>query len=462
MIPFSTLFSIKFLVLSFNESYLVSPIDEGIEKIDVSLHSLGFEEMNIKFIPDINPIINSHTELHPYIDKILKSSFLIRFFHNVYFGLNDLNKKWYNNTVLLVFSIDKSLLNNPFYDFLLYEFHHYVQFGFGMSYNSIYRIAEDAAIMTLWKTLPINCNENLSSDDFQRKFVILDLITRTIGDISALYYESSQCKGYFQFINNKEEFHGIELKNKLTFYGENDRIIRKLLEAAKSFPLVILDDRIIGIATEELTTADKYTIHILGHLTWEYRINDVTQFVYVDSMYKFPSSNASRSKVENTLERLFSINKNEIANFLDIVCFACKGHGAIIIVANNANSEAKRLCKLNRGILVNPFRIFDVNQQTITDLTSIDGAIMLDNSGHCYAFGVILDGRATIPGAPSRGARYNSAKNYIALKAKGKSDHKFMAVVISEDGMIDVFASDSTDFTETNRNYFSRFNVFNN
>lgn len=250
------------------------------------------------------------------------------------------------------------------------------------------------------------------------------------------------------------------MKNKLTFYGENDRLIRKLLEVAKSFPLVVLEDKIIGIATEELTTTEKYTIHILGHLTWEYRINDITQFIYVDSMYKFPSSNASREKVASSLVRLFSINESEIANFLDIISYACKGHGAIIIVTNNADSEAKRLCKLNRGILIKPFRIFGVNPQTIRDLTSVDGAIILDNSGQCYAFGVILDGKATIPGTSSRGARYNSTKNYIALKAKSKCDHKYMAVVISEDGMMDVFASDSNDFTETNKNFFSHFAVF--
>ena len=44
----------------------------------------------------------------------------------------------------------------------------------------------------------------------------------------------------------------------------------------------------------------------------------------------------------------------------------------------------------------------------------------------CYGFGVILDGEARIKGERARGARYNSACNYIA----GKNE---CAIIISED-----------------------------
>jgi len=38
----------------------------------------------------------------------------------------------------------------------------------------------------------------------------------------------------------------------------------------------------------------------------------------------------------------------------------------------------------------------------------------LDTNGYCYVLGVILDGRAIVPGETSRGARYNSVNNYVA------------------------------------------------
>jgi hypothetical protein len=51
------------------------------------------------------------------------------------------------------------------------------------------------------------------------------------------------------------------------------------------------------------------------------------------------------------------------------------------------------------------------------------------------AIGAILDGLATDAGYPSRGARYNSAIRYVA-----SSSHACLAIVVSEDGMINVVA----------------------
>lgn len=450
-------FSIRFLVLSLDESYLISPTSNSIEKIDVSLKDLNFKESDMMYIDDINPILGQkHLSICKHIDAVLDSYIPIRFFDKMYFGLKDINKKWKDSKVLLLFFVDKAKLEEPFYVSLIYEFYEFVQFKDTWTYNDVYRISEDAALLTLQKTLPIHYDLE-KTEEFQRKFVILDLITRTINDIATLYYESSQCNGYFQFIENKQVFCGIELKNKITFYSENDRIIRKLLETAKSFPLVVMQDKIVGIATDEIVCKNKYTIHIIGHLTWEYRINDIPQFVYRDSMYKYPYSRIDKKEISNKLIKLFDIDKFRIKQFLDIIDFSCNGHGALLIITDNAKIESQRLCNLNRGILVEPFTIFDITQQVITEITSIDGAIILDITGKCYAFGVILDGNAIIHGSPSRGARYNSAKNYIAWKNENEQNHKYMAVVISEDGMVNTFPTDSFD---TKKNYFSHFDIF--
>jgi hypothetical protein len=49
---------------------------------------------------------------------------------------------------------------------------------------------------------------------------------------------------------------------------------------------------------------------------------------------------------------------------------------------------------------------------------------------------VILDGRASGRGDGTRGARYNSALRYIESSA-----YPCLAVVVSEDGMVDVLTS---------------------
>ncbi|HOX40391.1 MAG TPA: DNA integrity scanning protein DisA nucleotide-binding domain protein [Candidatus Brocadiia bacterium] len=70
------------------------------------------------------------------------------------------------------------------------------------------------------------------------------------------------------------------------------------------------------------------------------------------------------------------------------------------------------------------------------DRHPVDGAVILDFGGRCYAIGAILDGMATKNGNPARGARYNSALRYVEMKKQQGKD--CIAVVVSEDGTVDV------------------------
>lgn len=74
-----------------------------------------------------------------------------------------------------------------------------------------------------------------------------------------------------------------------------------------------------------------------------------------------------------------------------------------------------------------------------TSITNIDGAAMLDKSGTCHGFGVILDGECVVKGNPSRGARFNSAYNYIAARKMARQSA--VAIVISEDRTMDVITT---------------------
>lgn len=211
----ASFFNVCFLVLSYTESYLISPLyPNEIAKIEASLSSVGFDKANIKYIDDINPVLNSHCDLCPYVNKILNDYIPISIFKKCFFGLYDLNNKWNGNKVLLVFFIDKAQISNPFYASLLLEFYRFVQFESFTSYNDVYRISENAANLTLQKTLPFDKNLSLGSQEGQKQFVLLDQIMRTMNDVSSLYYESSECKGYFQFVEKNNEFSGIKLKKR--------------------------------------------------------------------------------------------------------------------------------------------------------------------------------------------------------------------------------------------------------
>lgn len=103
-------------------------------------------------------------------------------------------------------------------------------------------------------------------------------------------------------------------------------------------------------------------------------------------------------------------------------------YGALLIISSDAEKEAKILCsKFKRGTLIDKLDFSKESNLPLLDgIAAVDGAVLVDFSGNCYAFGVILDGDAKVEGDVSRGARYNSSLNYVA----GKNRY---AVIVSED-----------------------------
>ncbi|MCI5126192.1 MAG: hypothetical protein D3925_17385 [Candidatus Electrothrix sp. AR5] len=101
----------------------------------------------------------------------------------------------------------------------------------------------------------------------------------------------------------------------------------------------------------------------------------------------------------------------------------------MLVISSGAKDEADRLA--TEGTCISPKTL---TANLLRNLTSIDGAVLLNPKGTCYALGVILDGIATKDGNPARGARYNSAIRYIH-----SSKHSALAVVVSEDGGVNFF-----------------------
>jgi hypothetical protein len=96
----------------------------------------------------------------------------------------------------------------------------------------------------------------------------------------------------------------------------------------------------------------------------------------------------------------------------------------MVVVAEDAPAEAARLSA--QGSPVEPRFL---SAQEARAAARIDGAVLLDPAGKCYAIGVVLDGQAS----PSRGARFNSALRYVLDQGVRR-----LAVVRSDDGGVDV------------------------
>lgn len=104
-------------------------------------------------------------------------------------------------------------------------------------------------------------------------------------------------------------------------------------------------------------------------------------------------------------------------------------HGALLVIAHDAEDEVKRLCDTyGRGTRIAKVSMIGETKtkNMLTGLASVDGAVFMDLEGQCHAFGVILDGEAKTRGKSDQGSRHNSANNYIAGENR-------IAVIVSED-----------------------------
>jgi len=100
----------------------------------------------------------------------------------------------------------------------------------------------------------------------------------------------------------------------------------------------------------------------------------------------------------------------------------------MLIISSDAAGEAKRLHP--QASRVTPTA---VSPGVLTQLTSMDGGIIIDSQGLCYAVGVILDGTACGGESSARGSRFNNAIRYVHSVAPDA-----VVVVYSADGKIDI------------------------
>ena len=137
-------------------------------------------------------------------------------------------------------------------------------------------------------------------------------------------------------------------------------------------------------------------------------------------------------------------DEDKVDSLAEVIKAAWKQrHGTTMLITDDsAKDDIIRLCSKDRG-----YEIFDVelwtNDNYTEMLTSIDGAVVIDSYGKCYAIGVILDGKTIVAGNMARGARYNSARNYIATLKK--QNMWAVAVVISEDRTMDVISTEDIE-----------------
>ena len=257
----------------------------------------------------------------------------------------------------------------------------------------------------------------------------------TCNTISSLRYEGAGSVGKLLLAKrhhpNLTEVFALTCPTPLTDY----RAVRKLLEMTTPDVHLLADgENVYALGRQtghyDATREDLFTIHFTTHYAWEVQhAGHVLMRVHY-GLPNLPRPRLHRARFRRDLRRTFGLTDvHKVEKLWDVVLEASRQkHGTLLVITTEALAEADRLklqCTLVEPVVLTPL---------ITRLvTSIDGAVLLDPAGYCYSIGVILDGKASGNGDSARGARYNSALRYVQSSA-----HPCLAVVVSEDGLVDV------------------------
>jgi hypothetical protein len=254
--------------------------------------------------------------------------------------------------------------------------------------------------------------------------------------ISALPYEHRQCLGDLVIATAADArvSSTVVLRERIPFEREEARSVRKLLESTSSASALLCDAQTVyGLGQERLVESSQRLrrVKFSGHGSWSLLVGDDTIMHVRDGVPGLPMAPVNEGRFRNAVCALQpELATDALPRLMDLVRAAARtDHGVILVFAKDPTRAVQDLGP--QCMAVEPFVL---TADRLTELSRVDGAIVLGLDGQCHAFGAILDGRA----APSledrsRGARYNSAVRYVAQSA-GTA----IAIVVSSDRMANV------------------------
>ena len=279
-------------------------------------------------------------------------------------------------------------------------------------------------------------------------------IFTNINELSLLTYEKNKTNGsiYFIFADEMDKYSKYVFKflKRIPFSSENCKLLRKYLEltdAKNNIGLISDTNYIYGIGIED-PELNYFNVIYKSGFSWDLLQKDVKLFsvknnkIYIENEDIFLREFATIYKQEfsNVFE---SSNLKNIQNC--ILALLRENKGAILVISNKSKEIINEHYK-DLSTLIDTIKLDDNN---IKKLSSIDGAIFIDEMANCYGFGAILDGLDTQKGNPARGSRYNSSQRFFAYyKEKYAADNiKLLVFILSDDGNYDIFPQ-KTDWYE--------------
>ncbi|MCP3880251.1 MAG: hypothetical protein GY701_17955 [Sulfitobacter sp.] len=259
-------------------------------------------------------------------------------------------------------------------------------------------------------------------------------IFEDINAIAAQRYEGASANGRIILARNNHPAVSVALKMEAPVPTRRRRAVRKLLELSGDDMALLCDGfKIHGLGRTDGydgSDQDLFEIVVPKSATWELSHAGLPLMRSANGLASLPTPRVMRDRFDDTSERLFT---GQSETDRDIVWQVIEGaleeaHGTMVVISAAAPAEAARLS--GQATPIDPQVLAP---ELVAHVTPIDGALLIDSAGVCYAIGTILDGAAIEAGDPGRGARYNSALRYLAAATEPT-----VIVIVSEDGSVEV------------------------
>ena len=291
-------------------------------------------------------------------------------------------------------------------------------------------------------------------------------------ELSNAKYENNVCKGIIVLGHCDETNSLITLSNdneKIVVDSSNKRMIRKLLEvSSKDVALHISKDETSNqyyvkdfVSKDSESNKDyKYVIVFLGYRHFQFYKDNRLFIEYNIDKFCLQSQIDIPDEEKNKIISFFKKNgsskaKKTLRLISDIYKLGNDFHGSLIIFTDD-EKFLERMHSNNRSTQIynkdlNIFECYNAPKKNedkiniIKRLSCVDGAIVIDLEGNIRSFGTILDGRSNCKGRRDRGSRFNSAKTFIHDYIKTTKDKRYLAIVMSEDGPVNVFNGEEND-----------------
>ena len=259
-----------------------------------------------------------------------------------------------------------------------------------------------------------------------------------VDNVSLLRYEGSDAMGKILLAKHGHTniVHKLRLSKPIPL--KDSRKVRKFLELSDPNSCVVSDgSHIIGLGMIRGDYNPKqeslYCINFKGHYKWELLHDGNPLLSVCHGLPKMRVEGIDRNYFTALVNQVFTgLSASQTDRLWDITLSATQQKaGTMLVISDHAKSEARRLA--GQSFKVEPLVL---TEELVSQITSIDGAVLLDHDCVCHAIGVILDGIVSDKqGDASRGARYNSAIRYFGTN---HSKHLILIIIISEDGMINL------------------------